>query len=85
MKRLLFIISCLVFVITSKAQAPSFSTPNAAGVTLHYNIIDATKRYVELTNSKGGIEDWTARYTATSIIVPATVVNPKDRQTHTIK
>ena len=85
MKRLLFIISGLVFVITSKAQAPSFSTPNAAGVTLHYNIIDATKRYVELTNSKGGVEDWTARYTATSIIVPATVVNPKDGQTYTIK
>ena len=85
MKRLLFIISCLVFVITSKAQAPSFSTPNAEGVTLHYNIIDATKRYVELTNKKGGILSWNIEYTETTIIVPATVVNPKDGQTYTVK
>ena len=85
MKRLLFIISCLVFVITSKAHAPSFSTPNAAGVTLHYNIIDATKRYVELTNKKGGILASGSEYTETTIIVPATVVNPNDGQTYTVK
>ena len=81
MKRLLFIISGLVFVITSKAQAPSFSTPNAAGVTLHYNIIDATKLYVELTNSNGGTLSWGSQYTESTIIVPATVVNPNNGQT----
>ena len=85
MKRLLFIILCLSIVITSKAQAPSFSTPNAAGVLLHYNIIDAANRYVEFTNSSGGSSWWLTDYTATTISVPATVVNPNNGQTYTVK
>ena len=85
MKRLLFIILCLSIVITSKAQAPSFSTPNAAGVLLHYNIIDAANRYVEFTNSSGGSSWWLTDYTATTISVPATVVNPNNGQTYMVK
>ena len=85
MKRLLFIILCLSIVITSKAQAPSFSTPNAAGVLLHYNIIDAAKRYVEITNAKGGGYNPFFPYTAATITIPATVVNPNNGQTYTVK
>ena len=85
MRRLLFIISCFAIAIAGKAQAPSFSTPNAAGVLLHYNIIDAANRYVEFTNSSGGSSWWLTDYTATTISVPATVVNPNNGQTYTVK
>ena len=40
---------------------------------------------MELTNKKGGILASESEYTETTIIVPATVVNPNDGQTYTVK
>ena len=84
MKKLLFIILCIVIAVTSKAQTADFSTPNSDGVTIYYNITDASQHTVEVTNAYGrsisselwgGTMHWdhSKRYTAPIIRVPETV------------
>ena len=83
MKKLLFIILCIVIAVTSKAQTADFSAPNSDGVTLYYNITDASQHTVEVTNAYGrsifnelgGTIPWASqiKYTAPIIRVPETV------------
>lgn len=84
MKKLLFIILCIVIALTSKAQTADFSAPNSDGVTIYYNITDASQHTVEVTNGYGrsisnelwgGTMHWdhSKRYTAPIIRVPKTV------------
>lgn len=83
MKKLLFIILCIVIAVTSKAQTADFSTPNSDGVTIYYNITDASQHTVEVTNAYGrsisnelgSTIPWNSfmRYTALIIRVPETV------------
>ena len=83
MKKLLFIILCIVIAVTSKAQTADFSAPNSDGVTLYYNITDASQHAVEVTNAYGrsifnelgGTIPWASyiKYTAPIIRVPETV------------
>ena len=83
MKKLLFIILCIVIAVTSKAQTADFSAPNSDGVTLYYNITDASQHAVEVTNAYGrsifnelgNTLPWASyiKYTAPIIRVPETV------------
>ena len=83
MKKLLFIILCIVIAVTSKAQTADFSAPNSDGVTIYYNITDASQHTVEVTNAYGrsifnelgGTIPWASyiKYTAPIIRVPETV------------
>ncbi|EHO75077.1 hypothetical protein HMPREF9140_00120 [Prevotella micans F0438] len=73
MKKLLSLLFCLMAVHVSTAQTADFSVPNSDGVTLYYNITDATQHTVEVTNyygqvalaSLGGTVSWGSyiRYT----------------------
>ena len=84
MKKLLSLLFCLMAVHVSTAQTADFSVPNSDGVTLYYNITDATQHTVEVTNyygqvalaSLGGTVSWGSyiRYTTPVLRVPSTVV-----------
>lgn len=84
MKRVLFILVCCLISITLQAQFP-FSAKNAQGLTLYYNIIDATKRYVELTYEQGPAGyNATYNFPGKHVVVPSTVHNSEDNQNYTV-
>ena len=84
MKKLLSLLFCLMAVHVSTAQTADFSVPNSDGVTLYYNITDATQRTVEVTNQYGRVvlalfggtipRGLYVYYTAPVIRIPQTVV-----------
>ena len=84
MKKLLSLLFCLMAVHVSTAQTADFSVPNSDGVTLYYNITDATQRTVEVTNQYGRVVlaqfggtipgGLYVYYTAPVIRIPQTVV-----------
>ena len=56
-KIILFFLSCMLSFSLHAQNHYDFVEPNADGIRIYYNIIDAANHYVEVTNGDGGLEN----------------------------
>ena len=83
-KIFLLILSCMLSFSLHAQNHYDFVEPNADGIRIYYNIIDAVNHYVEVTNGDGGltnpavVDPYQAQLKALNLHVlriPATVEN----------